>query len=117
MNKRIVKDIFLPVILLLALSGCATIGKPFHFKGPGEIKIGKTTQKEIMARYGDPYRVGYDGGSVQWTYCLYKYRVFGESETKDLIVTFKRNGRVSNYVYNSSLEEDKIKILVHQQQE
>jgi hypothetical protein len=82
--------------------GCATVGGNFQFKGPESIQIGKTTKSELMSNYGKPFRVGYDNGDTKWTYGYYQYRIFGSSDTKDLIITFNNKGVVSNYAYSSS---------------
>ncbi len=104
--------IFFILASLLLLSGCATVGKEFDFFGPSEIKIGQTTKANIVSRFGKPFRVGYDNGQTQWTYAHYKYSLFSEAETKDLIIRFDDKGIVTNYSYNSSLEEDRVKMLV-----
>jgi hypothetical protein len=94
--------IFFGAISALFLSGCATMGSSFDFKGPPSIEIGKTTKQQIHASYGDPFRTGYEDGKLKWTYGYYQYRLFGDSETKDLAITFNRNGVVSGYTYSSS---------------
>ena len=96
----------------LTLQSCATIGKPFFFSGPEEIKIGKTTQANVLRRFGTPFRVGYDSGKIQWTYAHYKYNAFTKTDTKDLVITFSKDRTVKAYVYNSSLEEDKMKLMI-----
>ncbi len=110
---RKIKRLFL-VTILVVVSSCASVGDNFSFRGPRSIKIGKTSQRDVLRIYGRPYRVGYDNGLTMWTYAYYEYRVFGGSNTKDLVITFNRKNVVRGYVYNSSLEEDKIKILVNQ---
>ena len=94
--------------LFMMLQGCATVGEAFQFQGPTSIVIGKTTQSEVLSKYGKPFRVGYDNGAVKWTYGFYHYRLFGDSETKDLAVTFDKNKVVSSYEYSSS-EPDEVK--------
>ena len=97
--------------LSFLLTSCANIGRPFDFAGPHSLIIGKTTQKEVASKYGDPFRMGYDSGKVQWTYAHYQYRVFGDTDTKDLVIVFDEKGLVSSYIYNSSLPEDKTAIM------
>ncbi len=87
---------------LFTLSGCATIGDQFQFRGPESIVIGKTTRNEIRSAYGEPFRVGYENGATRWTYGYYQYRLFGSSDTKDLAITFDKKGIVSSYSYSSS---------------
>lgn len=102
--------------ILFFLTSCATVGQQFNFNGPKDIIIGQTNQQDLLNLYGKPFRVGYSNGEIQWTYGYYKYKVFGESETKDLLITFDKNGIVSSYVFNSSLEEDKMKVMAKQAQ-
>lgn len=99
------------VLLSIVLVGCATVGRDFSFQGPREIIIGKTTHLEVLNKFGEPFRVGYNNGKVQWTYGYYKYRVFGETEAKDLVITYDDHKIVGDYIFNSSLELDKFKIM------
>lgn len=107
---RFSKAIRLSLLFPLFVTGCATVGSQFSFTGPENIAIGKTTRNEILKAYGEPFRVGYDNGNEKWTYGYYKYRLFGDSDTKDLDITFDKSGLVSSYSYSSSLNEDKQKI-------
>lgn len=97
---------------LITLSGCATVGAPFTFQGTDSIVVGKTTQSDITERYGRPFRVGFENGKTKWTYGYYQYRLFSESETKDLTITFSPRGVVSDYTYSSSNPEEVDKALV-----
>ena len=99
------------LFVMISLSGCATVGREFSFQGPGELAIGQTKQSDIIKKYGRPFRVGYDSGDVQWTYAYYQYSAFSDSQTKDLVITFNKEGKVKSYVFNSSYEEDKMKIM------
>jgi len=85
---------------------CATMGTPFVFTGPNTIVIGQTTKSDLLAKFGQPFRVGYENGKDKWTYGYYKYKVFGDSETKDLDVVFNKDGKVSSYTYNSSYKDE-----------
>jgi len=96
--------------IFVFIVGCATVGREFSFKGPDSIVIGQTTRASILKEYGEPFRVGYENGNEKWTYGYYKYRLFGDSDTKDLEITFDKNGIVNSYGYDSSIEEDKRKI-------
>ena len=104
--------LLLLLTIVFFLSGCATIGREFTFNGPNQINIGKSSQADIYRLYGKPFRVGYDNGDTMWTYGFYRYSLFGPSNTKDLVIVFDKKSVVKNYTYNSSLEEEKIRILV-----
>lgn len=70
--------------VLSILQGCATVGSPFQFQGPDSVVVGKTTQAEVLSKYGKPFRVGFENGSTKWTYGYYQYKAFGASNTKDV---------------------------------
>ena len=97
--------------VLALLQGCATMGAPFLFQGPESIVVGKTTQAEVLTQYGKPFRVGFENGDTKWTYGYYRYKLFGTSNTKDLAVTFDKNGVVTDYTYSSSAPDEVSKAL------
>ena len=98
--------LFLTAMIVLTLSGCATVGSQFQFHGSESIVNGETTLSQILVTYGDPFRVGYENGDVKWTYGFYRYRLFGAPETKDLDIIFDKRGVVSSYTYSSSAPEE-----------
>jgi hypothetical protein len=87
--------------LLVFSSGCARVGNDFNSHHVEEIKIGETTEADIKAMFGKPWRVGMENGVKQWTYGRYTYRLIGDADTKDLVVKFKE-GRVSAYNFNTT---------------
>lgn len=87
--------------LLLLSSGCARVGDDFNTNNVQEIKIGQTSQADIRAMFGKPWRVGIENGVTQWTYGRYTYRLIGDTDTKDLVVKFK-DGKVSAYNFNTT---------------
>ncbi len=101
----------LALVLLFGIVSCATVGKSFIFSGPQSIEIGKTSKAEILKTYGEPFRVGYDNGDLKWTYGYYLYRLIGESETKDLVITFDAKGVVKAYAYATSMKNEKETLL------
>lgn len=105
------KAIFSRGIILLFFQSCATAGANFQFGGPETMIVGKTTQSEIRNKYGVPFNVGVEDGSTKWTYGYYRYKVFGKSQTKDLDLTFNKDGVVSNYTYASSDPEEIIQSI------
>ncbi|MDE2140984.1 MAG: outer membrane protein assembly factor BamE [Elusimicrobia bacterium] len=85
-----------------ALAGCVSIGKPFPADRVSSIVIGKTTQTEILAVYGQPFRTGIDDGNPAWTYADYRLRLFGDQKTSDLYVRFNADGTVKSYSFNTN---------------
>lgn len=102
MNRKI----FFIIAAGLVLGGCMTIGKPFPVTQVPFIRVGLTTQKDMLETFGNPDRTGLDDGDVTWTYMHYKLRLLGAQDTRDLYVRFNREGTVKSYSFNSSLEED-----------
>ncbi len=87
--------------LLLAV-GCATVGRKFDSTRVHDIRNDQTTQSEIRSMFGSPWRVGMEDGMNTWTYGRYKYRLFGQASTTDLVVRFDRNGLVKSYTFNTT---------------
>lgn len=90
-----------------ALTGCATMGHEFPVAPVDDIVIGRTTQTDVQRMFGNPWRVGVEDGDTTWTYGHYKYRLFGRSRTRDLVVRFDANGVVSSYSFNTTEHEDR----------
>lgn len=93
--------------ILLALSsmlfaGCATVGKDFPVDQVSSLEVGKTTMEEVKSRFGSPWRTGYESGRKTWTYGKYRYKVFGESQTTDLVIRFDSSGKVHSYSFNTT---------------
>jgi len=93
----------IPVVFLLA--GCATVGRDFPAAQVGQIRLHETTQAEIRALFGEPWRVGIEDGRRTWTYGKYRYKLFGEAETQDLVIRFDDQGRVASYTFNTTERE------------
>ena len=89
-------------IVLLAFVSCATVGRDFPTDTIAQIQIGKTTLTEINDLFGPPWRTGIEDGDKTWTYGYYKYRLFGDTTTRDLVVRFDGRGVVNSYSYNTS---------------
>lgn len=90
------------LLLALVVSACATIGRDFPAARVPDIRVGETTQRDIRAMFGDPWRVGLEDGQRKWTYGKYRYRMFGKAATKDLAVRFDENGVVTSYSFNTT---------------
>lgn len=86
----------------LLFSGCATVGRDFPAYQVPRIKIGETTQTDIRSMFGPPWRVGVEDGTKTWTYGKYRYGLFAETSTQDLVVRFNDDGIVTSYTYNTT---------------
>jgi hypothetical protein len=101
--------LFFVGVSLLGLTSCLNVGAPFS-SDVTWIKAGSTSKQDIERVFGPPFRVGYDSGFKTFTYGYYKYSLFAESQTKDLVIRFNDNNIVSNFTFSSSFIEDKNKL-------
>lgn len=101
-RQRAVLTIILLLAISVLLSACFTVGKSFPDYAVPDIKIGKTTESEIRELFGSPWRTGMDDGDRTWTYGEYRYSLFGEAKTEDLVIRFDKDGVVSSYTFNTT---------------
>lgn len=105
--RREMKWTALFVIALTALPcGCATVGKEFAVKMVPEIRIGETTRAEVREMFGPPWRTGLEDGMPTWTFARYRYSLFGDEETEDLVVRFDTNWVVTSYTFNTTEHDE-----------
>ena len=89
----------------LILAGCATAGKDFNVRMVPQIQLHQTTRAQIEQMFGPPWRTGVEDGKQTWSYGTYKYGM-GDTQSRDLVVRFDKNGTVVSYTFNSSYPED-----------
>jgi hypothetical protein len=89
-------------LLAILISGCASIGHEFPASQVSIIRIGETTQNDIYRTFGAPWRTGIENGMKTWTYGDYRYSLFSEGSTEDLVIKFDRSGLVASYVFNTT---------------
>lgn len=90
------------LVVSLALAGCLTVGREFPTDRVGQISIGHTTRDEVHRMFGEPWRTGLEDGRRTWTYGHYRYKLFGTTETRDLVIRFDPNGVVASYTFNAA---------------
>ena len=106
-NKLLVNLLVgLAAMLMLFLVGCATVGRDFPVARVSDIRIRETTQNEIRAMFGSPWRVGVESGRRTWTYGKYRYRLFGEASTQDLVIRFDERNIVVSYTFNTTEHQE-----------
>ncbi|MFC3151552.1 outer membrane protein assembly factor BamE [Litoribrevibacter euphylliae] len=93
---------FAVLVMAAWLSACATVGKDFSETKINQLVINSTSQQEVKALFGSPWRVGSESGQTTWTYGLYKYSAFNPSATKDLVIRFNKDGSVASYTFNTT---------------
>lgn len=89
----------------LVLASCVTNGREFPSRFDW-IKKDKTRQEDVKLVLGDPQFVGLSDGLPSWTFGLYKYRLFGNSHTKELKLYWNPNQTVQSWSFSSSFPED-----------
>jgi hypothetical protein len=90
------------LVLSIVLSSCVSMGHEFPSNQVSTIHLGEPTQNDIFTTFGTPWRTGIENGMKTWTYGDYRYSLFNEGSTEDLVVKFDRNGTVASYVFNTS---------------
>lgn len=108
MIRFLLAGLMLPVSLLLIgllIGGCATVGHDFPSDKVQDIRLNQTTQAQIEAMFGPPWRTGIEDGLVTWTYGRYRYAIFSDAKTKDLVLRFDDRGVVVSYTYNTTEHE------------
>ncbi|WP_432822749.1 hypothetical protein [Trichloromonas sp.] len=93
--------------LILLLAGCASAGRHFNVGEVHQVGIGKTSKGDVMALFGPPWRTGIEDGRETWTYGHYKYSMFSDAKTRDLVLRFDPSGKVASYTFNSTYPEDR----------
>lgn len=102
MSARSLVRVTAALLLALSLAACLTVGRDFPVEPVGQIAIGKTTRDDVHRMFGTPWRTGIEDGRRTWTYGHYRYKLFGTTETRDLVVRFDPNGVVASYTFNAA---------------
>jgi outer membrane protein assembly factor BamE (lipoprotein component of BamABCDE complex) len=98
------------IIVILAaglLYSCATtyrIGRQYQTEPVAKIIIGRTSEKDIVGSFGDPYQIGVSNGDVVYTY-YYQEIIFYNDDTIEkrgniLVIEFDKDKMVKNYYFN-----------------
>ena len=95
-----------PLLLAIVITACATIGHEFPVERVSDIQLQRTTQAEIRSIFGEPWRVGIEDGQPTWTYAKYRYKLFGQPSTQDLVVRFDERGTVVSYTFNTTEHDE-----------
>lgn len=90
----------------VVLAGCMTMGREFRVTQVPMIELGRTTAEDLRKLFGEPYRSGMDDGDFTETWIHYKFRLFGEQQTRDLYVRYDKSGVVKSYSLNSNFPDD-----------
>ncbi len=93
--------------VLLFLVGCGTtykIGKEFNVNEVSKLKIGITTQEEVIGYFGNPLRKGISNGNEVYIYTrediIFEHNDHVTREGNTLVIEFDANKKVKNYYLN-----------------
>ena len=89
----------LSLLAAMVLSGCVSGGARYDQSAIGRIKPGVTTEQELVAWFGKPYRhdsLGNGRVKIVWQYTRVGVAV-GIVEQHELFVTMRPDGRVESF--------------------
>ena len=118
-------NLIIMVLIVGLFTSCATtykIGKQYSTEHVAKIIIGKTSEKDIITYFGDPWKIGIINGNVVYTYC-YEEIVFHLNDSVDkigntLIIEFDENRKVLNYYFNvPGKGPNVLSLMMHKQNE
>lgn len=88
------KVILLAAILLI--SACATVGNQFDMSKIDQIKIGQTTQQEVVTLLGQPLSISRSGDGHTFLGYSYVHTEPGSTESQLFSVSIGPDGKVEN---------------------
>ncbi len=94
--------------LMLAIAGCASVGKSFNYQNRNSILLGKTTNKQSVTLLGKPKSIRTEGNTYgNFTQNIYSFAHANPSGSaaRMFILEFK-NDTLNGKVYNSGFKED-----------
>lgn len=88
------------LFIALGVAGCAIrIGAPFKTDQVPQIRVGTTTQAQVVEYFGQPTSKGVKDGRPLWTYLSARLSLGGTATGTMLSVEFDDRGVVSSYSY------------------
>lgn len=100
--------VLVPIIFasFLFFTGCGTAGKEIDTAQIDKVIHGQTTENDILAMFGEPYKKGIQNSKKVWVYEYNKYRVIGNDSSQNLIFVFDENGVVTSHQFMADLEKN-----------
>ena len=96
------KRMVLVVLAVFLIAGCVTMGQDFPAAPVKSIVNGKTTKDQVRATFGAPYQTGIEDGMETWTYYRIRYRGPKKTQSKELHISFDKQGVVDSYSFTST---------------
>jgi hypothetical protein len=99
---------------LCACSASVSLGRKIDTAHVSDIRPCVTTEENLIAWFGEPYRRGNENGfpTLQWEYAYSKARVGrseAESEAQSLVVVLNRDGKVVHFALNPACVATEVK--------
>ena len=93
---------------LTAVFGCATAGKEFSSEGFKQLNIGRTTEKEVLEIFGEPFkRQTRAENNIEYHFLTYSYARATVDAAKGRYLDMEfTNGVLNGYLFASDLEGD-----------
>lgn len=93
------KKVVLSSIVLMTLSGCASMGNKIDTNKFDGVSICKTTKSELISLFGEPERSGRQSGynTLNWQYA---HASFLGSESQNVIAFLNNDNVIVDYVIN-----------------
>jgi outer membrane protein assembly factor BamE (lipoprotein component of BamABCDE complex) len=99
-TRTTIVGIVAALVCALSLAGCAIrIGTPFKTDQVPQIRVGTTTQAQVLEFFGQPESKGLKDGHPLWTYLFARLSMGGTATGTMLSIEFNEQGRVSSYSY------------------
>lgn len=89
-------------VLMLLVAGCASAGRPFDNSLTDRVKIGQTTQAEVIALLGPPVSTSKTGDGHIFMNYSYSHGAWGSADLQIFSVVIGPDGRVENTYSNST---------------
>ena len=96
----------LGLALATSLGGCLPFGAAFPTEPVPRLERGVQSQADVQRMFGEPFRVGLDDGDLTWTYLHGRYSLLGDTTSRDLVIRFDAQGKVSSYSFNTTEPSD-----------
>jgi len=94
------------LMVVLLLTGCASVGREFPTPTQDMITNGVTSKGELLQRFGSPTQVGIENGDHTWTWVYIRAGGLRQPLSKELHVRLDDRGVVKSYSYTSNLPEE-----------
>ncbi|MCY4380668.1 MAG: hypothetical protein OXC40_03755 [Proteobacteria bacterium] len=101
MARSFISQIVCLLVTTLLLTGCLSLGKDFT-TNVDWLKVGKTSQQQVIERLGMPEEIGQSHNKTMWTYYYIRVSLWQKIARKELRIFWHNNQLVHSYNLTSS---------------